>query len=339
MENIDSAENFVNPIEVIKNSFQGMTNKQMVIAEYIIKHPVDVAFMTLDKFAGVIDTSTTTIMRLMYHLGYSGYAEFQRSLQVQLREKMDPSSRLEDNLSKIDKNNIWRQSFEKQMQNIQNTFAIIDKQTLDNIVAAIPDARRIFFVAVGGSMAVATYMNNVLGRAFGNCRLLHADVIADWCAVTSTLDERDLVFVWGFPRYAQRIRLFLQTVQERKVRVVLTTDSYLSPLAPYGTWLLPCMCGSLGFHNSLLSAMMIADCIITATSLRFADVAYPRLREANEMMMKNGYSILSAETDREGMKSLESVFLSQLRRNAADSADDEDGTDGVSGSIRLRSDG
>jgi DNA-binding MurR/RpiR family transcriptional regulator len=296
MENNDSAENFSNPIEVIKNNFNGMTNMQMIIAEYIIKHPVDVSFMTLEKFAGLIDTSTTTIMRLMYHLGYSGYAEFQRNLQAQLRDKMGPPNRLEDNLSKIDQNDIWLQSLEKQLQNIQDTFAIIDKQTLDDIVDAIPNARRICFVAVRGGMAVAVYMNNVLGRMFGNCQILNADAISDWCSIVSTLDERDLVFVWSFPRYARRVRLFLQAAQERKARVVLTTDSYSCPLAPYSTWLLPCTCGSLGFHNSLLAALMVADCIITATSLRFAEVAYPRLKKANDIMTKDGYSLLSAET-------------------------------------------
>jgi DNA-binding MurR/RpiR family transcriptional regulator len=274
-----------------------MTSKQTVIAEYIIKHKVDVAFMTLDQFASVIDTSTTTIMRLMYHLGYSGYAEFQRSLQAQLRDKMDPPSRLEANLNEINKSDIWLKSLEKQIQNIQDTFAIIEEHTLDNIVAAIPSARRIYFVAVRGGMTVATYMNDSLGRMFGNCQILHADTIADWCAIAPTVDERDLVFVWSFPRYGRRIRLFLQTMQERNARVVLTTDSYSSPIVQYGTWLLPCTCESLGFHNSTLAAMMIADCIITATSLRYADIVYPRLKEANKILTKDGYSILSAETD------------------------------------------
>jgi DNA-binding MurR/RpiR family transcriptional regulator len=295
MENDNSAEN---PIKIIKKSFLGMTNKQTEIAEYIIKHPVDVGFMTLDKFANVVNTSTTTIMRLMYHLGYSGYSEFQRNLQAQMRDKMDPQNRLETNLNKINNNsNIWCQCLEKQIQNIHDTFAIIDELTLDDIVAAIPNARRIYFVAVRGGMTVAMYMNDSIGRMFGNTQILHADMIGDWCAVAPMVDERDLVFVWSFPRYGRRIRLFLQTMKERKARIVLMTDSYSSLMAQYGTWLLPCACESLGFHQSQLAAMMIADCMITATSIKYADIVYPRLKEANEVLTKDGYSLLSAGTE------------------------------------------
>jgi Transcriptional regulators len=281
-----------NPIEKIKTGITSMTNMQKVVADYIIKHPVDVAFMTLEQFAGVIGTSTTTIMRMMYHLGYSGYSEFQKGLQMQLRNKVDPSVRLETNLKDVDKDNIWTRCCEKQIQNIHDTFSMISQSTFDEIIAAIADARRMYFVAARGGMMAAKFMCDFLGRMFGNCQLLQADLITEWCTVLPTLSREDLVVAISFPRYAKRASSFLKHAKEKEARIVLITDNYSSPLAGFATWLLPCACGSLGFHNSPVSAMMIADSIINVASIRHADSVSMRLSEADRVMIADDYYLM-----------------------------------------------
>lgn len=281
-----------NPIEKIKAGLPGMTNMQKIVADYIIKRPVDVAFMTLDQFAGIIGTSTTTIMRLMYHLGYSGYSKFQKELQMQLRNKVDPSIRLEANLKDVDRDNIWTRCCEKQLQNIQDTFSTIPQSTFDEVVDAIANSRQIYFVAARGGMMVAKYMTDFLGRMFGRCHLIQADLITEWCTVLPALSKDDLVIAISFPRYARRLKSFLRQAKERETPIILLTDSYSSPIAEFATWLLPCTCSSLGFHNSPVAAMVIADCIINVTSIRFADTVRERLSEADRIMNEDGYYII-----------------------------------------------
>lgn len=74
-----------NPILKLKDNISQLTETQRRVADYILKNPVDVAFLTVDQLALTVKTSTTTIMRLAFSLGYSGYAEFQKGLQELLR--------------------------------------------------------------------------------------------------------------------------------------------------------------------------------------------------------------------------------------------------------------
>jgi len=88
----------LNPILQLKSKVSELTESQRKVADYIIKNPVDVAFLTVEQLAGLVGTSTTTIMRLTFKIGYSGYSEFQKGLQEILRNRADPNTRLEANL-------------------------------------------------------------------------------------------------------------------------------------------------------------------------------------------------------------------------------------------------
>nr|WP_318539099.1 hypothetical protein [Terribacillus saccharophilus] len=40
-----------------------LTEAQRRIADYVVQHPMEVAFLTVDKLASTVGTSTATIMR------------------------------------------------------------------------------------------------------------------------------------------------------------------------------------------------------------------------------------------------------------------------------------
>ncbi|MED3872593.1 MurR/RpiR family transcriptional regulator, partial [Priestia megaterium] len=55
-----------NPILKLKDNISQLTETQRRVADYILKNPVDVAFLTVDQLALTVKTSTTTIMRLTF---------------------------------------------------------------------------------------------------------------------------------------------------------------------------------------------------------------------------------------------------------------------------------
>ena len=56
---------------------ESFTSAQRKVADYILKNPTEVPFMTTDQLAVVIGVSVATVMRLAYALGYTGYSHFQ----------------------------------------------------------------------------------------------------------------------------------------------------------------------------------------------------------------------------------------------------------------------
>lgn len=278
-----------NPIDRLEAEVARMTNAQRCVADYIIKNPLVAAFSTIEQMAAEVGTSTTTIMRLMSAIGYSGYSEFQRNLQNQLRDRYSPATRLEANLMLMDESDLWGTCYNKQMSNITQTFSVIPAETLDRVVDGIAGARSLYFAATRGGMMVAQYLHSFLSRMFASCFLLDAEKGLEWSTVIPNLNGEDMVLAIGYPRYAKRLTEFLQFARQKNVQAVVFTDGYASPLAAHADIVLPCACGTLGFHNSPLSAMMLADCIINVISIRYAERIKGRLDEAGKILSELGY--------------------------------------------------
>lgn len=279
-------ENLVNKF---KFNISGMTKAQRKVADYIIKNQLEVAFMTIDKLAEVVEVSTTTIMRLMVYMGYSGYTDFQKELKEILRSNLNPKNRLEINLKKMNQSDLWVQCYKKQIKNIQDTFSMIPVERLDETIQRIVSARKIYFVSARGGLSVAQFLTDFFNRIFGNCRLLQADMLTEWLDFLPSMDGSDLIIAISYPRYSSRLISLLKLAKSNDVKIISLTDSYSSPLVELSDFILPCCCDSLGFHNSPVPAMVIADCLINVASVRNSMLVKERLDKANSIVADLNY--------------------------------------------------
>jgi DNA-binding MurR/RpiR family transcriptional regulator len=277
-----------NPILKLKEKVSELTETQRKVADYIIKNPLDVAFLTVDQLAGIVGTSTTTIMRLTFSLGYSGYTEFQKGLQEILRNRAAPQTRLEVNLKDLNQSDLWIRCAENQLQNIQSTVEMIPAETLDKTLEMIVSAERIFCTSVRSGLPVAQYLTFGLNRLLGNCDLIVAD-LSDWVDKGADLTSSDLVIAASFPRYARRVVEFVMTAKEKNAQVISITDSYSSPLVKYSDLILPCSSSSIAFHNSAISSMLVADYLISAIAIKYQEKVKHRLDEVNSILTKINY--------------------------------------------------
>jgi DNA-binding MurR/RpiR family transcriptional regulator len=277
-----------NPIVKLQQKISELTETQRRVADYIIKHPLDVAFLTVDQLAGVVKTSTTTIMRLTFSLGYSGYTEFQKGLQENLRNQAAPQTRLEANIKGIEEDDLWGRYAESQIQNIQNTMDMISQDALEQTQKMIMSADRIICTSVRSGLPVAQYLSHGLNRLFGNTSLVVADV-SDWVDSVVNMNENDLVIAISFPRYARRIIDLARTAKMNGVKIISITDSYSSPLVSHSDLLLPCNSSSIAFHNSAVSSMFVADYIISALAINYPEQTKKRLDKVNAILTDMDY--------------------------------------------------
>lgn len=278
-----------NPIDNLKATISGMTEAQKKVADYIISNSFDIAFVTVEQLAACAGTSTTTIMRLMTYLGYSGYSDFQKSLRENLRDRVNPKTRLEANIRDIAQTDLWEQCYEKQIRNIEKTFENLPSETLNQISQKIAQARRIYVASARGGSMVAEYLHLFLSRMFGNSVWVKSDFVAGWSTMLPDMSQEDVVIAISFPRYAKSLVNFASAAKQRNAYIVAITDSYSSPLSVFSATLLPCACGSLGFHNSPVSAMLLADCLINVTSIQNSSRVKERLEVAAELLDDIGY--------------------------------------------------
>ena len=279
-----------NPITQLKNKISELTEAQRKVADYIIKNPVDVAFLTIEQLAGLVETSTTTIMRLTFSLGYSGYSEFQKGLQEILRNRADPKTRLTANLKDTTGSDLWVRCAENHIKNIQSTFEMNSSDSLQIILEMIISAKHIYCTGVRSGLPVAQSLTYGLNRLLGNCDLVHADHF-EWAERVHDFDSSVLVIATTFPRYARKVFEFVKAAKENDAKVISITDSYSSPLVKYSDAVLPCNVSSVAFHNSIIAPIFIADYIISAVAIHYPEKTKHRLDKLDAILKETNYHL------------------------------------------------
>ncbi|NOU92587.1 SIS domain-containing protein [Paenibacillus sp. LMG 31456] len=279
-----------NPIIQLKNKISELTNTQRKVADYIIKNPVDVAFLTVDQLAGLVRTSTTTIMRLTFSLGYSGYTEFQKGLQEILRNRADPNTRLAANLRDTNRSDLWIRCAENHINNIQAAVDMVSAESLQKTLEMIVSANRIYCTGVRSGLPVAQCLTYGLNRLLGNCDLVHADHF-EWTERVSSFNSSDLIIATSFPRYARKVFDFVKAARENNAQIISITDSYSSPLAKYSDVILPCNVSSVAFHNSITAPMFVADYIISAVAINYSEKTKHRLDKLDSILKESNYHL------------------------------------------------
>jgi len=286
-----------NPVFELKSQIAKLTESQRKVADYIIKNPVEVAFLTVDQLAVLVGTSTTTIIRLTYNIGYSGYSEFQKGLQELLRNRTDPNTRLETNLKEQENKDLWIKIAENQINNIQSTVSMNSVESIEKVLELIYESKNIYCTAVRSAIPVAQSLTYGLNRLIGKGQLVNAD-LGEWTETVIDFTTTDLVIAISFPRYGNKVLKFIQAANEQGAKVIAITDSYSSPLVKYSNIVVPCNVSSLAFHNSIIAPMFLVDYIISSVAFKDINLTKERFAKIDNHLANMNYHFLESFPDK-----------------------------------------
>ncbi|MBU2703954.1 DNA-binding MurR/RpiR family transcriptional regulator [Sporomusaceae bacterium BoRhaA] len=280
-------------LQLLADKMESLTSAQRKVADYILKNPTEITFLTIEQLAGLVGVSVATIMRLAYALGYTGYTQFQRALQEMLRNRVAaPPTRLEANVKKLGKNKLLIGCAEIQINNIQKTVGFLSDEVISKALDFIFAAKKIYIIGVRGSSAAATYLNEGLNRLGIDCELLIPDS-GRLQAILARLSSEDLVIAIGLPRYAKRTVEVVRVAKNKGARLLSITDGYSSPLALLSDCFLACSFESLSFHNSEIGTMFVADFLITGVAIRDSPKTKSQLEKLEQVIHEMDPNIMN----------------------------------------------
>lgn len=273
---------------LLKNEVKNFTSSQRNVADYILKKPTESAFLTLEQLAREVGTSPSTIMRFALNLGYSGYSEFQKELQEHLRNQM-PQARLKMNLQELDSNEFVVKCAQTQFSNISSCVETLTDELLNSCVDLLTSSNtKIYCTGLRMSYSVAHYLYHGLNRLLGNSHLLVPGT-GDLPENLMNFSSSDVLIAICFPRYPSQTIEIVKVAKKRGLKVIAITDGYSSPLIEYSDIILPCKFDSMGFQNSVLGAMFIADTIISAIALKHSEKVNQRLDDVEKLLKEMNY--------------------------------------------------
>ncbi|MED4128659.1 MurR/RpiR family transcriptional regulator [Shouchella miscanthi] len=277
-----------NPLDRLKENISSLPRSQKLVVDFIISHYNDVGFMTVEELSKKVGTSTTTVMRLMSSVGFSGYSEFQKNLQLLLKEESTPQTRLEKNLTTLSQNESWLNHYNLQLAQIQQANQINMETNFSQVESLIEKATNVFCTSVRSGLPVAQYLTHNLNRMFGNTKLTLADS-SDWADDVISFSKEDVLIVVSFARYGARLMHYADQAKKNGASVVVITDKFSSPLLAYEDAHLICPAESISSHNSVVSSFFLVDYLISALALSNSERVKQRLSEVNSVLTSMNY--------------------------------------------------
>ena len=273
-------------LENINKRSAELTNSQKIVAHYLSENISTIAFNTLDELAMKIGVSTTTVIRFARTFGYSGYSDMQQDIRNSLQDKAGLPERFSDSAAHLNRDQLLLDSFQNEINNLNQTLAGLDKALLQEATAAITQAKHVYTVGMRGAFSLAHLFACRLGQVREHVRLVQA--IGDiYPEEINGAGEGDLCIAFMFPRYSKMTASIVSAFRKRGVKTLLFTGPNNYQVRPYGDIIIPCYVQGVSVKNSFVAPMAMVNYLVTAVTMDNPDAK--RTLETTEDMLSHGY--------------------------------------------------
>lgn len=253
----------------IARAYPTLSNGHRRIADFVLHHPLETATASIDGLAEKSEASNATVTRFVRVLGFSSYGEFRAALAAALQLAMQPVDDFADARAATESTvSTFLAALKMQRANLDEAISSLDAAVVEEVIATILSARRIFIVASGASHPIASFIED------GLALYCDADVVF---ATARGGPERayrhlnsaaagDLVIAISVPRYSRTTVQLAKHSQAKGAKVLCLTDGPTSPLAPIADLALFAPARNPLLPNSPTAILALADALITAVA-------------------------------------------------------------------------
>lgn len=257
---------------------------QRMIARYIEEHSEQVAFMTASRLGQTVGVSESTVVRFATEIGYSGYPALQQAMQEMIRSKMTSVQRLERTSTTIPMDRLLDEVLDQDIDILKRTKENVDREAFYRAADALVNAKKVYVLGAGSSLALATFMAHYLRLVFETVHLVEATILQQMVHV----GEGDAVIAISFPRYSKKAVKTMKYASSQKATTVAITDSPLSPLAQYASHVLLARSDMVSFVDSLVGPLSILNALIVTVAIKKKNEVADTLRKIEEIWDEYG---------------------------------------------------
>ncbi|WP_409298621.1 MurR/RpiR family transcriptional regulator [Peribacillus sp. SCS-26] len=137
----------------IRSSYAVFSEKEKMIADYIIKHPEKIIHGTINEVSENLNVADATVFRFCKRIGFKGYQAMKIALAS---EVMSPIQLIHEEISEQDDEKaIAEKIFRSNIRTLENTLHFIESDSIKAAVDILKRADRVEFYGTGGSAVIA----------------------------------------------------------------------------------------------------------------------------------------------------------------------------------------
>lgn len=253
-------------LKSIEDKMPQFSKSQKLIAGFILDHYEKAAYMTALKLGNAVNVSESTVVRFAIEMGYEGYPQLQRSLQSHIKNRLTSLQRMDVTRSRIGDENPVAAVLNQDIDKIRRTLDTVDRQSFDNAVSAIINAKRIYIQGAMSSGILASFMHYYLRLIFDKVTLVGAVGKTELYQQMIHIGEGDLLIAMSFPRYASGTIEACRFAKDSGADIIAITDSENSPLTQFSNINLYAYSDMVSFVDSLVAPMSVINALFAMVS-------------------------------------------------------------------------
>ena len=250
-------------ISDLRRAYDELTQSQKRIAEVIVEDPEFVAFATVDKMAGRLNVSPSTVVRFAYRLGLNGYQDLQDRVRALVRSQMRLNAASGDGATDLTAHlgdSLFARSLSNDQENLRRTILNLQREDLERAVELIVGARRVYVMGGATSHAIAVYAALALDRMRGDAILVDREAFAASAVLSMTPEDVFLVFT--FAPYAASTLRITNTAKRLGAKIVAISDTPVSPVGQRVDVVLPALATGLSTQNSIVAPLAVTTALL-----------------------------------------------------------------------------
>ncbi len=258
-------------IELISDRLPHMSKGHKAIANYIIESYDQAAYMTAAKLGEQTGVSESTVVRFTMELGFEGYPHFQAALKEELKSKLTSVQRLNYTERFDDDAQAVRDIMKGDMENLKETIANLDDQSMADAADAILKARKIYIMGLRSSAPLSSFMHFYMTLLFDDVVHIHSNSTNEVFEQIMPITSDDVMIGISFPRYSQRTVNSMEYAKKKGATVLAITDKDNTAMTEHADIKLFAKSSMASFVDSLAAPLSLINALLVTLGIHRRD--------------------------------------------------------------------
>ena len=272
--------------QLIRERFNTLTKSEKRIANYLLRHQDEVAFMAASELADRLDLSEATVVRFAQTLDFGGFPEMRTALQASFRGRVTHAVRLRGRLDDLRQDgDIFEQLAVSEIDSLTQALNTVNRQAIHQAVELLLTQNRVFVFGLGPSISLVDLLSIRLTRV-GHPVIPLTSSGREIAEMLLLMTKDDVLFVIGFFDINPALRLVVEHARAIGTPIILLTDTLESLLGPMATVVLAARRGPVASFHSLTVPMTIVNTLLLALAQEDRQRAVTNLDKLDELREK-----------------------------------------------------
>ncbi|CAI8703182.1 MULTISPECIES: MurR/RpiR family transcriptional regulator [unclassified Pseudomonas] len=202
------------------------------VADFILRHPLKAATLTIEEMAAETATSPAAVNRLAKALDVGGYSGMKAELVTTLQQMVSPVDKLRNELAQRPGGAFGlHEQIQSATSNLDTAGSNNHPDTFEAVVTCLIQARKIYILGFGNSVYLAGLAASTLMPFCADATAISMEGGNENAAYRlAAITRDDVLLAISLPRYSLDTLQLSRFAHERGATVLAITDSPASPL-------------------------------------------------------------------------------------------------------------